>query len=116
MARTRELQQQSIGTHLDCPAHPVRLRVLPEAGRRRRNPRSAGSNVQEVLSADGGDTFRTCTAMEAIFFAASRTSLTKHQARWSLDGETVDYMGTKLQMEQVTQLVESEFRQAHSLL
>ncbi|KAK2666817.1 Helicase, C-terminal [Fusarium oxysporum f. sp. vasinfectum] len=49
-------------------------------------------------------------------FAASRTSLTKHQARWSLDGETVDYMGTKLHMEQVTQLVESEFRQAHSLL
>ncbi|EXM15087.1 hypothetical protein FOTG_16531 [Fusarium oxysporum f. sp. vasinfectum 25433] len=66
MARTRELQQQSVGTHLDCPAHPVRLRVLPEAGGRRRNPRSAGSNVQEVLSADGGDTFRTCTAMEAI--------------------------------------------------
>ncbi|KAH7471369.1 hypothetical protein FOMA001_g13820 [Fusarium oxysporum f. sp. matthiolae] len=49
-------------------------------------------------------------------FAASRTSLTKHQARWSLDGETVDYMGTKLHMEQVTQLAESEFRQAHSLL
>ncbi|KAI8401489.1 hypothetical protein FOFC_18358 [Fusarium oxysporum] len=49
-------------------------------------------------------------------FAASRTSLAKHQARWSLDGETVDYMGTKLHMKQVTQLVESEFRQAHSLL
>ncbi|PCD22149.1 hypothetical protein AU210_015948 [Fusarium oxysporum f. sp. radicis-cucumerinum] len=49
-------------------------------------------------------------------FAASRTSLAKHQARWSLDGETVDYMGTKLHMKQVTQLVESEFRQAHTLL
>ncbi|WKT54448.1 Protein of unknown function DUF3505 [Fusarium oxysporum f. sp. vasinfectum] len=49
-------------------------------------------------------------------FAASRTSLTKHQARWSLDGEMVDYMGTKLHMEQVIQLVESEFRQAYLLL
>ncbi|KAJ3464901.1 hypothetical protein MRS44_009687 [Fusarium solani] len=46
----------------------------------------------------------------------SRTAFAKNQARWSLDGQTIDYMGTKLHMEQVSQLVVSEFRQAHSLL
>jgi hypothetical protein len=40
-------------------------------------------------------------------FAASSTNLTKHHARWSLDGGTIDYMGTKLHIEQVIQLVES---------
>ncbi|KAI3567780.1 hypothetical protein IWW34DRAFT_641690 [Fusarium oxysporum f. sp. albedinis] len=49
-------------------------------------------------------------------FAASSTELTTYQARWSLDGETVDYMGKQLRMEQVSQLTLSEFRQAQSLL
>ncbi|KAH7231470.1 hypothetical protein B0J15DRAFT_472809 [Fusarium solani] len=49
-------------------------------------------------------------------FAVSSTGLTRHQARWSLDKETIDYMGTKLHMEQVSQLVVSELRQAHLLL
>lgn len=49
-------------------------------------------------------------------FAASRTAIAKNQARWSLDGQTINYMGTRLYMEQVSQLVVSEFRQAHSLL
>ncbi|KAF5705271.1 telomere-associated recq helicase [Fusarium mundagurra] len=43
-------------------------------------------------------------------FAVSSTEL----AGLSMGG-TIDYMGTKLHMEQVTQLVESEFREAHSL-
>jgi hypothetical protein len=49
-------------------------------------------------------------------FAASKTSMTKHQARWSLDKETIEYRGVELRMEHVSQLVASEFRQAHSLL
>jgi hypothetical protein len=49
-------------------------------------------------------------------FVASSTELTTYQARWSLDGETVDYMGKQLRMEQVSQLALSEFRQAQSLL
>jgi hypothetical protein len=49
-------------------------------------------------------------------FAATKTNLAEHQARWSLDKETVDYRGTELRMEQVSQLVVSEYRQAHSLL
>ncbi|KPM34588.1 hypothetical protein AK830_g11983 [Neonectria ditissima] len=48
--------------------------------------------------------------------SASSTDLVKNQARWSLGGQTIEYMGTKLHMEQVPQLVVSEFRQAHSLL
>jgi DNA-binding MarR family transcriptional regulator len=49
-------------------------------------------------------------------FAASRTNITKNQAHWSLNGQTIDYKGTKLHIEQVLQLVVSEFRQAHLLL
>ncbi|SPJ84073.1 uncharacterized protein FTOL_10589 [Fusarium torulosum] len=49
-------------------------------------------------------------------FVASSTELTTYQARWSLDGETVDYMGKQLRMGQVSQLALSEFRQAQSLL
>jgi hypothetical protein len=49
-------------------------------------------------------------------FVASSTELATHQARWSLDGETVDYMGRQLRIEQVSQLALSEFRQAQSLL
>ncbi|KAH7231070.1 hypothetical protein BKA59DRAFT_368770, partial [Fusarium tricinctum] len=49
-------------------------------------------------------------------FAASKTSMIKHQARWSLDKETIEYRGVELRMEHVSQLVASEFRQAHSLL
>jgi hypothetical protein len=43
-------------------------------------------------------------------FVASSTELTIYQALWSLDGETVDYMGKQLRMEQVSQLALSEFR------
>jgi superfamily II DNA or RNA helicase len=49
-------------------------------------------------------------------FAASSTNLTEHQARWSLDKETVDYRGAELHMDHVSQLVASEFRQAHTIL
>ncbi|RKK86034.1 hypothetical protein BFJ68_g17172 [Fusarium oxysporum] len=49
-------------------------------------------------------------------FAASKTNMTKHQARWSLDKETINYRGVELRMEHVSQLVASEFREAHSLL
>ncbi|KAK2468840.1 hypothetical protein H9L39_19602 [Fusarium oxysporum f. sp. albedinis] len=49
-------------------------------------------------------------------FAASSTNLTEHQARWSLDKETIDYRGVELHMDHVSQLVVSEFHQAHTLL
>ncbi len=49
-------------------------------------------------------------------FATSRNAIGKRQARWSLDGQTITFQGVELRMEQVTQLVASEYRQAHSLL
>ncbi|KAM0190601.1 hypothetical protein ACHAPI_009357 [Fusarium lateritium] len=49
-------------------------------------------------------------------FVAAKNNLTEHQARWSLDKETIDYRGTELHIEQVSQLIISEYRQAHSLL
>ncbi|SCO92402.1 uncharacterized protein FRV6_16530 [Fusarium oxysporum] len=48
--------------------------------------------------------------------AASSDAQVEGQARWSLDGQTIEYRGTKLHMEQVSHLVASEFRQAHSLI
>jgi hypothetical protein len=61
-------------------------------------------------------TFGHILQWRLYIFAATKTTLTEHQARWSLDRETIDYRGTELHMEQVSQLVISEYRQAHSLL
>ncbi|RAL58160.1 hypothetical protein DID88_002364 [Monilinia fructigena] len=49
-------------------------------------------------------------------FKVSKASITKHQARWSLDRQIVGYRGVELSMEQISDLVLSEFQQAHSLL
>ncbi|KAH7199166.1 hypothetical protein BKA60DRAFT_583095 [Fusarium oxysporum] len=83
---------------------------------RRRDKAAKGRGAPSCDKKEAEIPFGHVLQWRLYLFAASRTSLTKHQARWSLDGETVNYMGTKLHMEQVTQLVESEFRQAHSLL
>lgn len=40
----------------------------------------------------------------------------KHHARWSIDGETVDYKGIKLRINQVSELVLSEYQQAKAIL
>lgn len=49
-------------------------------------------------------------------FKVSKASITKHQARWSLDRQIVGYRGVEISMEQISSLVLSEFQQAHSLL
>ena len=49
-------------------------------------------------------------------FKVGKASVTKHQARWSLDGETVEYKGTELRMSDVQRLVVSEYQRAHVLL
>ena len=49
-------------------------------------------------------------------FKVSKREISKYQARWSLDGQTVVYRGLELQMCHVPQLVISEFQQAHDLL
>ncbi|OBT81161.1 hypothetical protein VE02_10169, partial [Pseudogymnoascus sp. 03VT05] len=49
-------------------------------------------------------------------FKVGKAAIAKHQARWSLDGQTVEYRGVELQMTQISQLVLSEYQKAHSLL
>jgi len=49
-------------------------------------------------------------------FKVGKAAIAKHQARWSLDGQTVEYRGVELQMSQVSDLVVSEYQQAHALL
>jgi hypothetical protein len=49
-------------------------------------------------------------------FKVSKGEVARHQARWSLDGQTVTYRGTELQVSQVPQLVLAEYQQAHALL
>ncbi|KFX97428.1 hypothetical protein O988_04874 [Pseudogymnoascus sp. VKM F-3808] len=51
-----------------------------------------------------------------LLFKVGKAAIAKHQARWSLDGQTVEYRGVELQMTQVSQLVLSEYQKAHSLL
>ena len=49
-------------------------------------------------------------------FAVSKQLLAKHQAIWSLDGQTVLYRGVNLQLSHVSQLVLSEYQQVYTLL
>jgi Lhr-like helicase len=49
-------------------------------------------------------------------FKVGKAVITKHQARWFLDGQTVEYRGVELQMSQISDLVVSEYQQAHALL
>jgi hypothetical protein len=49
-------------------------------------------------------------------FQTSRRQLAKHQARWSLDKQTVGYRGTDLHMSHIPKLVLSEYEQAQSIL
>lgn len=49
-------------------------------------------------------------------FKVGKAAIAKHQARWSLDGQTVEYRGVELQMSQISDLVVSEYQQAYTLL
>ncbi|KAM0361052.1 hypothetical protein ACHAPZ_011578, partial [Fusarium culmorum] len=55
-------------------------------------------------------TFGHILQWRLYLFVAAKNNLAEHQARWSLDKETIDYRGTELHMEQVSQLVISEYR------
>ncbi|KAG4427113.1 hypothetical protein IFR05_017404, partial [Cadophora sp. M221] len=49
-------------------------------------------------------------------FKVGKAAIAKHQARWSLDGQTVEYRGVELRMSQISDLVASEYQRAHALL
>ena len=49
-------------------------------------------------------------------FKVGKAAIAKHQARWLLDGQSVEYRGVELQMSQISDLVVSEYQQAHALL
>ena len=60
--------------------------------------------------------FRHILQWRLYLFRVGKAAIAKHQARWSLDGQTVGYRGVELQMAHVSQLVVFEYQQAHSLL
>ena len=49
-------------------------------------------------------------------FKVGKATIAKHQARWLLDGQTVEYHRVELQISQISDLVVSEYQQAHALL
>jgi hypothetical protein len=49
-------------------------------------------------------------------FKVGKAAIVKHQARWLLDGQTVEYRGVELQMSQISNLVVSKYQQAYTLL
>jgi hypothetical protein len=49
-------------------------------------------------------------------FKVRNNAVAKHQARWALDGQMVEYRGVELQMSQISDLVVSEYQQASILL
>ena len=49
-------------------------------------------------------------------FKVAKAAISQYSARWSLDGQTVEYRGLELSMSQVSELVRSEFAEAKTLL
>jgi superfamily II DNA helicase RecQ len=49
-------------------------------------------------------------------FKVGKAAIAKKQARWLLDGQSVEYRGIELQMAQISDLVVSEYQHAHALL
>jgi hypothetical protein len=48
--------------------------------------------------------------------AVARSAIARDQARWSLDGQAITYLGMTLQLDHVSTLIVSEFRRAQTLL
>jgi hypothetical protein len=46
----------------------------------------------------------------------ARSAIARDQARWSLDGQAITYLGTTLRLDHVSTLIVSEFRRAQTLL
>jgi superfamily II DNA helicase RecQ len=49
-------------------------------------------------------------------FKVGKEAIVKKQARWLLDGQSVEYRGVELQLLQISDLVVSEYQHAHGLL
>ena len=49
-------------------------------------------------------------------FKVGKDAIAKKQARWLLDGQSVEYRGVELRMSQISDLVVSEYQHAHGLL
>ncbi|ELR06502.1 hypothetical protein GMDG_08026 [Pseudogymnoascus destructans 20631-21] len=60
--------------------------------------------------------FASEVAPPPVNATVGKAAIAKHQARWPLDGQTVEYRGLELQMSHVSQLIVSEYQQAHSIL
>ncbi|KAH6959554.1 hypothetical protein BKA56DRAFT_449155, partial [Ilyonectria sp. MPI-CAGE-AT-0026] len=48
--------------------------------------------------------------------AVAKSVIARNQARWSLDGQEIDYLGTKLHMKHISQLLVSEYKRARAIL
>lgn len=49
-------------------------------------------------------------------FKVAKSAIARHQARWSLDGQSVEYRGTELKISHISSLVTVVFQEAYSLL
>ncbi|KAH6972652.1 hypothetical protein EDB80DRAFT_596173 [Ilyonectria destructans] len=48
--------------------------------------------------------------------AVAKSVIARNQARWSLDGQEIDYLGTKLHIKHISQLLISEYKRARAIL
>lgn len=71
---------------------------------------------QSYLRIHAESAFGHMLSWRSYLFEVARHSVSKHQAVWSPDGQNVTYQGVSITMDQVTQLVRSEYQQAYSLL
>lgn len=71
---------------------------------------------QSYLRIHAESAFGLMLGWRSYLFEVARHSVSRHQAVWSPDGQVVTYQGVSITLDQVTQLVRSEYQQAYDLL
>lgn len=71
---------------------------------------------REFMHQKGETTFGYILQWRLYITTVARSSVTRRQARWSLNGQAVVYLGISLRMDDVTKLIVSEYKRARALL
>ncbi|KAK4076859.1 hypothetical protein Purlil1_12541 [Purpureocillium lilacinum] len=72
--------------------------------------------VENAFSVKEETPFGHALAWRNYLGTVGKSAVTRHQARWSQDGQTLTLNGVTLHMDHVPQLLMPEYRQAHRLL
>jgi hypothetical protein len=103
------VQAEGIGKGIVCD-------LFPRARRRVPNPGLPRQHLQQFFQQLAETPFGHILQSRLYLFKVGKAAIAKHQALWHLDGQTVEYRGVELQMSHISDLIISEYQQAHTLL